>query len=212
VLQRQEERYAANYDALTGLPNRRAILADLGQCFALAKRTRQSILVAFIDMDEFKTINDTYGHEIGDKFLVEVARRLSAGLHPGDVPGRWGGDEFIVIRLAAPSRPDAPDEAAAVMRRQLAPLLIGTYVFAGCSFDYPGASFGVATVDPSASSLQAALQEADRLMYADKQARRALRLRVTPRPSVRSEPVDLIAGRASRPESAGSASPPLSGR
>lgn len=212
VLRRQEERYAANYDALTGLPNRRAILADLGQCFALAKRTRQSILVAFIDLDEFKTINDTYGHEIGDKFLVEVARRLSAGLHPGDVPGRWGGDEFIVIRLAAPSRPDAPDEAAAVMRRQLAPLLIGTYVFAGCSFDYPGASFGVATVDPSASSLQAALQEADRLMYADKQARRALRLRVTPRPSVRSEPVDLIAGRASRPESAGSASPPLSGR
>ena len=104
------------------------------------------------------------------------------------------------------------DEAAAAMRRQLAPLLIGTYVFAGCSFDYPGASFGVATVDPSASSLQAALQEADRLMYADKQARRALRLRVTPRPSVRSEPVDLIAGRASRPESAGSASPPLSGR
>ncbi|MBS5903630.1 MAG: diguanylate cyclase [Acetobacteraceae bacterium] len=116
VLRRQEERYAANYDALTGLPNRRAILADLGQCFALAKRTRQSILVAFIDLDEFKTINDTYGHEIGDKFLVEVARRLSAGLHPGDVPGRWGGDEFIVIRLAAPSRPDAPDEAAAVSR------------------------------------------------------------------------------------------------
>ncbi|WP_037225024.1 GGDEF domain-containing protein [Roseomonas gilardii] len=212
VIRRQEERYAANYDALTGLPNRRAILADLDQRFALAKRTGQSILLAFIDLDEFKTINDTYGHEIGDKFLVEAARRLSAGLQPGDVPGRWGGDEFIVIRVAAPSGPDASDGAADAMRRQLAPLLIGTYAFAGCCFDYPGASFGIATVDPSVSSLQAALQEADRLMYADKQARRALRLRVAPRPSMRSEPAGAIAGQASRSAHAGSASPPPSGR
>ena len=212
VIRRQEERYAANYDALTGLPNRRAILADLDQCFALAKRTGQSILLAFIDLDDFKTINDTHGHEIGDKFLVEAARRLSAGLQPGDVPGRWGGDEFIVIRLASPSGPDAPDEAADAMRRQLAPLLIGTYVFAGCCFDYPGASFGIATVDPSVSSLQTALQEADRLMYADKQARRALRLPVAPRLSIRSEPAGAIAGQASRSAHAGSASPPPSGR
>ena len=173
VMRRHEERYAANYDALTGLPNRRAIMAKLNQYFALAKQARQSVLIAFIDLDEFKTINDTYGHEVGDKFLVEGARRLSAGLEVGDMLGRWGGDEFIVIGLAPHSGPNAPDGAADAMRRRLVPLLIGPYTFPECSFDYRGASLGVVSADPSATSRQAALQKADQLMYADKQARRA---------------------------------------
>ncbi|CAH1653489.1 MULTISPECIES: GGDEF domain-containing protein [unclassified Chelatococcus] len=172
MMRRQEERYAANYDALTGLPNRRAILAEVERLFALAKRTQQSVLVAFIDLDGFKAINDSYGHGIGDKFLVEVSRRLSAGLRSGDVLGRWGGDEFVVIGLAAPSRPGEPDQTADVMRSRLAPLLIGTHILAGRVFDYPGASFGIACVDPSVSSLQSALMLADKLMYADKRARR----------------------------------------
>lgn len=172
VMRRQEEQYAANYDALTGLPNRRAILAELDRYFALAKRTQQWVLVAFIDMDGFKAINDTYGHDIGDKFLVEAGQRLLTGLRAGDVLGRWGGDEFVVIGLTAPSRPDDPDGAVGAMRGRLAPSLIGTYAFAECSFEYPGASFGIVSVDPSVASLQAALKEADQLMYADKQARR----------------------------------------
>ncbi|MCK8786719.1 diguanylate cyclase [Roseomonas sp. NAR14] len=172
MMRRQEERYAANCDALTGLPNRRAILARLEQYFTLARQTRQSVLVAFIDLDDFKTVNDTYGHEIGDEFLVECGRRLSAGLREGDMLGRWGGDEFVVIGLAPLSGPGARDEAADAMRRRLAPCLIGTYVLAGHGFHYPGASLGIAIADPSVSSLHATLQEADRLMYADKQARR----------------------------------------
>ncbi|NTE68181.1 diguanylate cyclase [Agrobacterium tumefaciens] len=172
VVRRQDERYAANYDALTDLPNRRAVLAELDRLFALAKRTQQWVLVAFIDLDGFKTINDTYGHEIGDKFLVEVGRRLSAGLRASDMLGRFGGDEFVVIGLVAPSMPDDPDGAVSTVRSRLTPLPIGTYTFAECSFDYPGASFGIVSVDPSVSSLQAVLKEADQLMYADKQARR----------------------------------------
>ncbi|WP_033458939.1 sensor domain-containing diguanylate cyclase [Bordetella bronchiseptica] len=173
VMRRQDERYAANYDALTGLPNRRAVLAELGRLFALANRLQQRVLVAFIDLDGFKSINDTYGHEIGDKFLVEAGRRMSAGLRASDTLGRWGGDEFVVVGLVAPSASTDPDAAAAAMRERLAPLLVGAYRFADCSFDYPGASLGVVSVDPAASSVQAVLKDADRLMYADKQARRA---------------------------------------
>lgn len=172
VMRSQEERYAANYDALTGLKNRRAILTDLQRNFALAKRTGQGVLVAFIDLDEFKTINDTYGHEVGDQFLIETSRRLQGGVRASDELGRWGGDEFVLIGLTASTRPDEMERAAAEMRRRLVPLLIGSYAFDEYSFDYPGASFGITSVDPSATSLQAALKAADQLMYADKEARR----------------------------------------
>ncbi|MGE8454709.1 MAG: diguanylate cyclase domain-containing protein [Pseudomonadales bacterium] len=173
LMRRQDERYAANYDALTGLPNRRAVLAELDRLFVLAKRTQQWVLVAFIDLDGFKPINDTYGHEAGDRFLIEVGRRMSAGLRASDMLGRWGGDEFVVIGLVAPSTSDDPQRVVAEMRSRLALPLIGTYTLGECRLDYRGASFGIVSVDPAVSSLQAALKEADQLMYADKQARRA---------------------------------------
>lgn len=175
VLRSQEERHAANYDALTGLKNRRAILADLERYFALAQRTRQGVLLAFIDLDGFKTINDTYGHEVGDQFLIEGSRRLLGGLRASDELGRWGGDEFLVVGLSASTDPHEMQAAAAAMRQRLVPLLVGSYVFDECRFDYPGASFGVTSVDPAATSLDAALKVADQLMYADKQLRRAQR-------------------------------------
>lgn len=170
---RQDELYAANYDVLTGLPNRRAVLSELDRLFALAKRTQHWVLVAFIDLDGFKSINDSYGHELGDKFLVEIGRRMSSGIRAGDMLGRFGGDEFIVIGLVAPSSLDDPEGTVHAMRKRLSPLLIGTYSFVGGSFDYPGASFGIVSVDPNVSSLQTTLKEADLRMYADKQKRRA---------------------------------------
>ncbi|HEY9269686.1 MULTISPECIES: GGDEF domain-containing protein [Achromobacter] len=175
VRRRQDERHAANHDALTGLRNRRAVMAELERYFSLAKRTQQSVLVAFIDLDGFKTINDTYGHDVGDKFLVEVGRRLSAGLLAGDTLGRWGGDEFVVVGLGARPGSDA-DNIVESMRTRLAPLLSGSYTFEGCSFHYTGASFGIVSADPSVSVLQAVLKEADQLMYADKQVRREMQM------------------------------------
>lgn len=174
LIRRQDERYAANYDVLTGLPNRRAVVAQLDRLFAVAKQTQSWVMVAFIDLDGFKIINDTYGHEVGDKFLIEVGRRMSAALRASDMLGRFGGDEFVVIGLAAPAEADDPDATANALRSRLAPLLIGTYAFDECSFDYAGASFGIASADPSVSSVEDLLKKADRLMYADKQARRAL--------------------------------------
>lgn len=171
-LRRQDELYAANYDVLTDLPNRRAILVELDRLFTLAKRTGQWVLVVFIDMDGFKTINDTYGHEVGDKFLIEAGRRLSEGLRADDMLGRFGGDEFIVIGQIAPPSTDGLEGSVDAIRNRLAPLLIGTYHFESCNFEYSGASLGVACVDPSVSSLKSALREADRLMYDNKKLRK----------------------------------------
>lgn len=172
-IRRQHERHAANHDALTGLPNRRAVLAELELMFEQARLKQLWVLAAFIDLDEFKAINDTYGHEIGDNFLIEVARRMSEGLCPGDMLGRLGGDEFIVTALVTPPKADALDEAANALRSRLSPLLVGTYDLEGACFTYSGASFGIACVDPATSSPRSLLREADQLMYADKQTRRA---------------------------------------
>ncbi len=172
VERRQDEWYAANHDALTNLPNRRNVLGHLEQLFAQAKKTQQWVVVAFVDLDGFKAINDSYGHEVGDQFLVEVGRRLTMGLRQSDMLGRLGGDEFVVIGLIDPPSPADQDQALEAMRSRLAPLLIGRYAFSECSLDYPGASFGIVSVDPSISSTQTVLREADLRMYADKQARR----------------------------------------
>lgn len=172
MMRRQDELYAANYDVLTDLPNRRAILVELDRLFTLAKRSQQWVFVVFIDLDGFKAINDTYGHEVGDKFLVDVGKRLSSGLRESDMLGRLGGDEFIMIGRVSPSNVGNQEAHIAAMRNRLMPLLIGSYIFESCRFDYSGASIGIACVDPFVNSVKTALREADQLMYADKKRRR----------------------------------------
>lgn len=169
---RREDQHAADHDILTGLRNRRGIQADLKRHFTIARKLNQRLLIAFIDLDSFKPINDTYGHAFGDKFLIEASRRLKAGLRQGDILGRWGGDEFVVIGLTSSLGQKGKDKVEEKMRFRLTPLLVGTYVLAGCRIDYPGASIGIVNIDPSATSMEAALKEADNLMYSDKQTRR----------------------------------------
>lgn len=94
---RAELEHRANHDALTGLPNRSLLLDRISLALAKATRNTELIAVIFLDIDRFKTINDTYGHDLGDKFLREVAARASATLRPGDTVARLGGDEFVVL-------------------------------------------------------------------------------------------------------------------
>lgn len=86
-------------DALTGLYNRRAILGEIPRLLAMARRERRFILVAVIDLDGFKQINDNHGHQSGDQFLSQIAERLKDCLRGSDVLGRTGGDEFVVCAL-----------------------------------------------------------------------------------------------------------------
>ena len=87
----------AFYDPLTALPNRRLLLDRLNQALAASRRSGRRGAVLFIDMDNFKSLNDTLGHGMGDRMLQEVARRLQAALRADDTVARWGGDEFVVL-------------------------------------------------------------------------------------------------------------------
>ena len=89
--------YLANHDALTGLPNRARFSYLLGLACEAARRDRRKFAVLFIDLDRFKIINDTLGHEAGDSMLRAVAARLRGCVRAADVVARLGGDEFVVL-------------------------------------------------------------------------------------------------------------------
>lgn len=91
-----ELRKRAQFDELTSLPNRGAFTEYLRRAIGRADRKSQPLVVLFIDLDRFKSVNDTLGHDVGDAVLVEVAERLRSNLRAGDYPGRWGGDQFVV--------------------------------------------------------------------------------------------------------------------
>jgi len=87
----------AFFDSLTGLPNRHLLHDRLGQAVTNATRNKANLAVLYINLDRLKAINDSYGHDFGDRLLHETARRLSLSVRGNDVVGRWGGDEFVVL-------------------------------------------------------------------------------------------------------------------
>lgn len=106
----QDLQYKANYDGLTDIPNRHLFFDRLDNCLASARRYGDSLAVLFLDLDEFKAVNDTYGHQAGDKVLAEVARRLKKRVRSSDTLARIGGDEFGILL----PKIDTPDSAAGV--------------------------------------------------------------------------------------------------
>ncbi|WP_043310214.1 sensor domain-containing diguanylate cyclase [Pseudomonas sp. ML96] len=165
-------------DALTGLPNRRAVLSDFAHLFALAQRESRYILAAVIDLDGFKQINDTHGHLAGDQFLCGVAAQLQHGMRASDIFGRTGGDEFVVIALGTPA--DHTDltidmrEAAQHLQERLTNATIGRYELGNGleALYYTGASVGVVAVIPDNMTTEEAIKLADREMYRVKQQRK----------------------------------------
>lgn len=158
-------------DTLTGLPNRRFIFQELTRLFSLAQREGRRVTLAFIDLDGFKLINDTYGHECGDAFLIQIANRLAAGMRQSDLLGRLGGDEFVLAGLGPALDQDSALSVAA-MQRRIAKLIEGHYDLPFCSMDYPGASLGIVSADPRETTVDKALKDADAAMYLEKRARR----------------------------------------
>lgn len=171
-------------DALTGLPNRRALYDELERLLARGRRANGSVLVGMLDLDGFKSINDTYGHQAGDLFLQEVARRLVGGIRSSDMVGRMGGDEFLFVgpgpelddgQMGADvAVGDAASAAQAVMLVQdrLIQSTAGQYKILANDIDYGGASAGVVAIDPRELTAEAAVRLADRRMYEIKRARK----------------------------------------
>jgi diguanylate cyclase (GGDEF)-like protein len=165
-------RHAALHDPLTGLANRSLILDHLK--LALARTDRRTVLVAvvFVDIDDFKRINDTLGHVAGDELLARVAERLHSAVRPTDTLGRWGGDEFIVVCEDLERASDAPaivDRVAAAFEAPFA--VAGTEL-------HVAASIGVA-VSACADQPATLIHAADSAMY---QAKRAQPTRLRPGP------------------------------
>lgn len=170
-LQKENRNYASEalLDPLTGIPNRRALLRELPRMLRLAERFGHRIHVAMIDLDGFKQINDTYGHDIGDRFLIEVVHRLANGVRASDYVARHGGDEFVVLGVAIG---DESRDSSEVFASRLNDLTRGRFVAGTNTFDYGGASVGVITVDAKEGSTQSVLARADEAMYRVKQLRR----------------------------------------
>src|SRR5947207_422878 len=97
VRQKEQARAQALHDALTGLPNRTLLEDRLAQAIAQCVRLGKKLAVAFIDLDNFKQINDAHGHQVGDRVLVDVARCVSGAVRKTDTLARWGGDELILL-------------------------------------------------------------------------------------------------------------------
>lgn len=149
----------ANHDALTGLPNRLLLQDRLAQAIVQAQRSGRQVGVMFVDLDRFKHINDSLGHEAGDRLIVEIGRRLSSALRESDTVARQGGDEFVVVLADL----EGPDDAATVARKVqgglFQPLMLaGQEVF-------PSGSIGIAMYPRDGQDSHALLRAADSAMY-----------------------------------------------
>lgn len=165
---REYKRHALS-DPLTGIPNRRALTSELDRALANADRAKSAVHVAFIDLDRFKAINDKYGHDAGDRFLIAIARTLLGGMRNGDFVARYGGDEFVVF---GPAMSASYEVSRAAIRDRIERLTAGRFFIGSHTIDYAGASVGVVTSNPGERDAQSVLSRADAAMYETKEARR----------------------------------------
>jgi diguanylate cyclase (GGDEF)-like protein len=159
----------AQTDALTSLPNRVLFTRRLEEALKRASKDTTRVVVLFIDLDFFKTVNDSHGHEAGDALLRSVAERLKAAMRPEDLVARFGGDEFIVSlsRLEFQSAETVATEAA----QRLLEILAESYLIAGARISI-NASIGMATYPIDARTAAELIKHADLAMHSAKQAGR----------------------------------------
>lgn len=155
-------RYLAQHDFLTGLPNRALLQDRFTQAVANARRHAHKIALMFLDLDNFKEVNDRYGHFTGDQLLQELAQRLSAAVRSGDTVSRYGGDEFILL-LPEIQGPDVEAEVVMKIKKHLQePFAIDGHEF--CL----SASIGISIYPSDGQDLNELLSRADAAMYAVK--------------------------------------------
>jgi len=152
----------ANYDTLTGLANRNLVQDRLNQALAYSHRHDCGLAVLFIDLDHFKNINDSLGHDAGDLLLTEVASRLSGNVREGDTVARQGGDEFVLILSEIREDTDVPVVAQKILKAMSAPFDIGGREL------HITCSIGIASYPKDGEDRQTLLKNADAAMYSAK--------------------------------------------
>ena len=158
--------HVANHDALTGLPNRALFQDRLAHALAHAQRRDGRVALVFVDIDRFKSINDTLGHELGDRLLVEVAARLSSVLRAEDTVARLGGDEFVTLLGDIESTGNLVDFTERMRCALLPPVVLEGHAL------HVSASFGVSRFPEDAKDATTLMRHADTAMYHAKAAGR----------------------------------------
>ena len=151
--------FLAHHDALTQLPNRALFRDRFSEALLRAHRKNNAVAVLFIDLDRFKTINDSLGHDVGDQLLLEVAKRLKRCVRDTDVVARLGGDEFTVMLDSLDT-----SERAAQIAEKLRVALSKPYVLAGHDM-VVSASIGISCYPPDGDNVDVLLKNADTAMY-----------------------------------------------
>ena len=159
-------RYLAQHDALTGLPNRFTLAVHLEHALARAERAGEKVGLMFIDLDNFKTVNDTLGHPIGDLLLCEVARRITSAVRKSDIVARIGGDEFVVVLESAHLPGDAGTVAQKILERMSAAVPVDGNDL------HTTPSIGIAIYPDDGASSEDLMRNADVAMYHAKSAGR----------------------------------------
>jgi diguanylate cyclase (GGDEF)-like protein/PAS domain S-box-containing protein len=149
----------AHHDTLTGLFNRFNLENRLGQALLTARRTAAPLAVIFIDMDRFKLINDTLGHQVGDHLLVEVAARLKASVRESDIVARLGGDEFVVVLTGMESALDAMPVAGKILHALGQPYEVDGHIL------HSSPSIGVSVFPGDGTDAETLMKNADTAMY-----------------------------------------------
>lgn len=155
----EEAQQIALQDALTGLPNRVSFEQGLNHGLIQAKRHGWGLAVLFIDIDKFKSINDSYGHDLGDKVLLMVANRLQSSVRDEDMVSRWGGDEFVCLLLEVKQEADVTSLAEKMTNR----------IAEACEFNGTvlsiKASIGIAIYPADGETADILFKNADTAMY-----------------------------------------------
>ncbi len=151
--------FLALHDALTQLPNRLYLDEYMERTLALARRQRKAVALLFIDLDEFKQINDTLGHQAGDDVLRETARRLRAAVRESDLVARLGGDEFLIVLTNIDSMHDTERVAASILAALQPPVLLKRRMVEALP------SIGIAMFPHDGDSMDELIRRADAAMY-----------------------------------------------
>lgn len=154
----------AYYDALTGLPNRVLLSDRLSQGLSQSRRTGTKLAVCYLDLDGFKPVNDTYGHETGDQLLIEMAQRLKGGMRGGDTVARLGGDEFVMLLLGLDGEAECEQAVQRILESVILPISVEDKQLS------VSASIGVTLFPQDDSDPDTLLRHADQAMYQAKQA------------------------------------------
>lgn len=152
-------RHQAFHDPLTGLPNRLLLIESITHALEVAKRYEMQLAVMFIDLDDFKKINDTAGHDVGDQYLIEVSAKINASLRTGDILGRLGGDEFLVFLEGSKDQREFIYVKERILKLLNEPIIINTVAYTVTC------SIGLSIYPNDGAEADELIRKADMAMY-----------------------------------------------